>query len=297
MLLDVSPFVPILPVKVCITCGEVKPHSAFSKTRAKSDGLCPICKECDHKRRRARYAAHAEEEREAKRQYYAENRDELLAQKRADRAANPEKYRERDRKRLARPVNREKKRERARKYYAADPEKHRRQARESQARHKERRSAYNRQYRTANAEKLKEYVRSYQKEWGHSDRGKEVRRAIKLRYRARKSGLLDNFTPADWQYALDYFGGCCAACGRQPGLWHTLAADHWIPLASSDCPGTVAWNIVPLCHGNDGCNNQKFSNNPADWLIEKFGPRKGRAILRKIEAFLESRKPDTEATA
>jgi len=34
---------------------------------------------------------------------------------------------------------------------------------------------------------------------------------------------------------------------------------------------------------------------PSDWLIEKFGKRKGRAILKKIEAYLEERKREVDA--
>lgn len=160
---------------------------------------------------------------------------------------------------------------------------------------------YQTQYRNNNRESLRKWQRQnyadnreilQRRHKGYIANHPEVRRANWHKRRARKLSLPDTLSTADWRYALDYFGGCCAACGRQPGLWHTLAADHWIPLTSPDCPGTVAWNIVPLCHGNDGCNNQKFNNAAADWLIEKFGPRKGRAILRKIEAFLESRKPD-----
>ena len=70
-----------------------------------------------------------------------------------------------------------------------------------------------------------------------------------------------------------------------------MAMDHWIPIVSPDCPGTVPWNIVPLCGGAGGCNNSKSDRNAAEWLIGKFGKRKGRAILRKIEAFLDSRCP------
>jgi hypothetical protein len=63
---------------------------------------------------------------------------------------------------------------------------------------------------------------------------------------------------------------------------------------SPSCPGTVPWNTVPLCHGVGGCNNQKNDSDATKWLIGKFGKRKGLAILKRIEAFLDSRKPDQE---
>lgn len=114
---------------------------------------------------------------------------------------------------------------------------------------------------------------------------------------AEKRGLCADFTLQDWNAALDYFDNHCAACGRQPGLWHTLAMDHWIPLSSQDCPGTVPWNMVPLCHGQGGCNNSKHKRNARVWLIDKFGKRKGMAILRRIETYLESRKPPMTESA
>lgn len=268
MFLEVySQVLGVSTLKVCITCGKEKSKHEFSKSRAKKDGLHPVCKGCDHARRRAHYAAHADEERQKKREYYAENQESILAYQSSDRAANPEKYRARDHKR-----DRAKTNERKRGYYAADPDKHRRIARESYARNPEARHLRNR-------------------EWRDTERGKLVARTLRIRYYARKRSLPDEFTTADWQAALNYFGGCCAVCGRPQGLWHTLAADHWIPLNSPDCPGTVDWNIVPLCHGNGGCNNSKQNRPAAEWLVEKFGPRKGRAILRKIEAFLDSRRP------
>lgn len=149
----------------------------------------------------------------------------------------------------------------------------------------------NRAWYEANRDRATEMGKAWRKANLDSSRATYHRRL------ARKHSLPDTFTAADWQRVFDHFGGCCAACGRQPGLWHTLAADHWVPLTSPDCPGTVAWNIVPLCHGNGGCNNTKNAKNPSEWVIERFGKRKGRAILKRIEAFLDSRRPDSEASA
>lgn len=106
-----------------------------------------------------------------------------------------------------------------------------------------------------------------------------------LRRRARKRDLPDTLTPTQWQHALDYFNGCCAVCGRPPGLFHTLAADHWIPLSSPDCPGTVAMNMIPLCHGQSGCNNSKGDKPAQQWLEQGYGKRKARQILAHIEDF------------
>lgn len=108
-------------------------------------------------------------------------------------------------------------------------------------------------------------------------------------YRAKrealKAGLPTTLTAEQWQRALDYFNGCCAACGRPPGFWHTIAADHWFPLSKGG--STTALNIVPLCHSTGGCNNSKRDKNAEEWLIDRFGKRKGRAILKRILDYFE----------
>lgn len=108
---------------------------------------------------------------------------------------------------------------------------------------------------------------------------------ITRRYFSRKANRPDNFTEKDWQFALDHFGGCCAVCCRPPGLFHTLAMDHWIPISSSHCPGTIPANMIPLCHGINGCNNSKHNRDPESWLIAKYGKKRGCAILSKIHRF------------
>lgn len=105
------------------------------------------------------------------------------------------------------------------------------------------------------------------------------------RYQTRKRQLPAIFTVKDWRRCADYFKGYCAVCGRPAGLWHTLAMDHWIPLSSPECPGTISTNIVPLCHGQDGCNNSKSSKGAVVWLTERYGPRKAKQILARVEAY------------
>jgi ribosomal protein L37AE/L43A len=104
-------------------------------------------------------------------------------------------------------------------------------------------------------------------------------------YRSRKRSLPNTFTARDWQRALDYWGHCCAVCGRPRGLWHTLSQDHWIPLTHPDCPGTTPSNMLPLCCGTDGCNNSKGSKHPRVWLKEKFGTRRATRKWAEIEAY------------
>lgn len=124
--------------------------------------------------------------------------------------------------------------------------------------------------------------------YNSTSNGKVSVKVRRQRYRAKKRALDNTFSQKDWDVAIKYFNGRCAVCGRQPGFQHTLAADHWIPLSSPDCPGTVPMNVIPLCHGQDGCNNSKSNKMPLDWLIQKYGKRKAAKTLRKIEGFFDS---------
>lgn len=104
-------------------------------------------------------------------------------------------------------------------------------------------------------------------------------------YLVRKRQLLNHFTAKDWDRCLTYWNYQCAICGRPRGLWHTLAQDHWIPLTHPECPGTVPHNILPLCHGEGGCNNSKGKKLPLVWLQEKLGKRRAAKKLAEIQAY------------
>lgn len=104
-------------------------------------------------------------------------------------------------------------------------------------------------------------------------------------YLARKRSLPIAFSNSDWEDALDYWGYQCAICGRPRGLWHTLAQDHWIPLSDPRCPGTLPTNILPLCHGEGGCNNSKGNKDPIRWLEERLGKRRAAQKLAQIQAY------------
>lgn len=149
----------------------------------------------------------------------------------------------------------------------------------------------------------------YQREWRgtNPDYQRKRQRDNPIRYRlyrqnrdARKLALRNDFTPEQQRIALEYFGYVCAACGRPfSDLFgeRTLALDHWIPLASPDCPGTTATNMIPLCHGVDGCNTTKQDRDPKEWLISRFGKRKAREILARVEAYFAEALALAEAEA
>lgn len=187
----------------------------------------------------------------------------------------------------------DKRREYERKWAANNKEKRRRSSREwrnrniEEQRKRERAVKRNdpnhskraRDWEKKNPEKKKENRREYAKN------NRDKLKSILNRYVARKRSLADDFSEDDWQFALNYFNGCCAVCGRSAGFWHTLAMDHWVPLNNPDCPGTIPRNIIPLCHGVDGCNNSKHDKSPHEWLTQKYGKKKAGAILNRIHGY------------
>ncbi len=142
--------------------------------------------------------------------------------------------------------------------------------------------------------------REKSREWERRARAKNpltfrvAGRIKQARRRARARHYPDTWTLADSRFALAYWQGCCAVCGRAEGFWYTIALDHWIPLTDPACPGTVPGNLVPLCHAKKGipsalarpCNNHKGPAAPQTWLQDTYGPVKGRKHWRAIERFL-----------
>lgn len=146
-------------------------------------------------------------------------------------------------------------------------------------------------YRSRNREAVLRRTREYKA--NNPDKARNYRDANRAAFalyaRTRKdrvAGLPHTLTKEQWQFALDYFGGCCAVCGRSLyGVLHTPAIDHWIPISDPRCPGSVAANAIPLCHGVGGCNNSKHDRDPEEWLIATLGNKRARAILAKIQAY------------
>lgn len=146
---------------------------------------------------------------------------------------------------------------------------------------------YQREYRKTYVKppKTRQRQRDYNKEYLKNN--PDVFTEKEQRRRAKKNKLPASFTIDDWDRCVAYFNGCCAVCGRPPGLWHTLAQDHWIPVVKGG--GYTTSNIVPLCHGIDGCNNSKKAKDANEWLLERFGKRKANNIAHRIESYFEWR--------
>lgn len=164
---------------------------------------------------------------------------------------------------------------------------------ENKERIRGRKLAADKRWRKDNRQK----ITAGQREWArkYPEKAKRLKRVATNRRRARKEGLLDTFTSDDYKRMIEYWHGCCAVCGRQLNdLFgeHKAAIDHWIPIAKNG--PTTSDNIVPLCHGVGGCNNSKSGKFPEDWLIEKFGKRKAKQILERIQTYFEWVKSNNE---
>jgi len=271
--------------KRCTKCGEAYPLTSehWHRDKNKSDGFHSYCKMCACERRRQYSKVNADKVRESRRKYYESNADKVRERNHRYYEANADKLRES--KRQYRESNADKERKRQRKYYEANADKILERQRQYYEANAEKVLEYQRQYRETNPDKLRERQRRYYKTNPDKAKVKTHRR------HARKRDLPDTMTAQDWRYALDYFNGCCAVCGRQLNdLFgeHTAAMDHWIPLASPDCPGTIPSNVVPLCHGVSSCNLSKGAKDAQAWLVETYGTRKGKQIMARIEAYFAS---------
>lgn len=145
-------------------------------------------------------------------------------------------------------------------------------------------NAVTRDWQRKNPHKVRKYIRDYFKRNGY----KNAKISLEKRKGYLESSIVD-LTLEQWEYALNYFHGCCAVCGRQLkdllGT-HTAAQDHWQPLSKGG--DTTALNIVPLCHGLGGCNNKKSNKLPDEWLVAEFGKRKANKILKRIQEYFNS---------
>lgn len=148
----------------------------------------------------------------------------------------------------------------------------------------------------------KDYHNEYSRRW--AKKHPEQRRATERRYakkhpekavlvsakrRALKRLTKASLTTQEWKRCLDYWHNRCAACGKEADLFTVIAQDHWHPLSKGGAHS--ATNIVPLCHTrpNGGeqrcCNVSKRNRPPEEWVIWRFGERKGRQILARIDAY------------
>jgi hypothetical protein len=275
-----------IPLKRCRMCNEQFPatHEYFQRDKTRKDGLRYRCKECEQIGRRQQQkrvnpvveidgillkrCAHCQQLHLATTEFFG-----------ADKAASSGltswcKSCRLDYQRTHTFVRSEEQKKR----YNESAKKYQRKS-------NGRRREYQRAYRLSNPDKMREKWRR------QALKNPEARKARGARRRSRKRNAPTNFSHNDWMRCLEYWGGCCAVCGRPPGLWHRLALDHWIPLSNPECPGTIPTNIVPLCHSKQGgegsCNATKSALDGLTWLIWKLGARQGKKKFAEIQAYFK----------
>lgn len=294
--------------KLCRKCLEVYPatHEYFYESKGE---LTSPCKHCRAEQGKEQYEANKEAYNAKSRQYYADNKERISEQNR--------EYREKNKDRIAASQkryyeeNRELHNERTRQYYQKNRARIYAKNREYKERNKEWYREYDREYRIKNKERIyeqkKQWVKKnrdginashrafyrlnrakiaqWQREYAKAYPEKKVIR--EARRRARKRQLPSTFTAQDWQFCIEYFNYTCAVCGCQlRDMFGNIEphADHWIPLANPDCPGTVPRNMVCLCNS---CNLSKGAKLPEKWLTEGYGAKKAKQILQRIQNYFE----------
>jgi hypothetical protein len=152
----------------------------------------------------------------------------------------------------------EEERARDRKRYADDPDGRKQIGKADRIAHPEKFRIRHQQWRRDNPEKAREHGR-----------------ISTMRHRSRMRQLPTTFTQEDANFALQYWSDGCAVCGAKKGFWIGLAFDHWIPVSSPNCPGTVAENMLVLCQAIKGapfgtpcCNQSKHKK------MQKYGSQK-----------------------
>lgn len=283
-----------IPLKQCSKCKEWFPrtHEFFPFRKEAPDGLRGMCFPCYRTMKRQTVERSIDHYKATRGLYYDEHKDYLLKKNKEWREANPERVK----------ANRDK-------WRSENYERVLELNNQSNARHRDKINARSREYYNENKEKCHArgknyYQRNTEKVLVRTKRNRNLKPEVynltaKLRHqrrKARKVALPDTFTQDDWQKALDYFDNQCAVCGRRADFWTKLAMDHWIPLSNPSCPGTVAKNIVPLCNCHNGgenpagkppCNQSKHGSLPEAWLVSRYGKRKAKQILERIQAYFD----------
>lgn len=281
-----------MPTRKCRVCGATYPATTeyFVGNKGSLYGVDRICWEC---------------KRKAHRKYREENREALRERGRTYREENRELLREKTRQRVSENFdevheyrkqyhekNKEKLNEWNRNYYYENREKEIERMRVYREKNREAKRALDLRRYYEQSEEARDQKLAAKREWNTKNRDKirlqnqkwrlenPYKHAVNKQLRkARERGLPNTLTIAEWQAALDYFGGRCAYCGSEG----ELSQDHYVPLSDPDCPGTVVQNILPACRG---CNSSKKNLPPAQWLRRKFDEQ-AKEIEQRIKAYFE----------
>ena len=124
----------------------------------------------------------------------------------------------------------------------------------------------------------KDYYRQAGYTWrkNNIDKARESQRRVEQRRRARKNGLLTDYTEEQWDHCKKFFNNKCAYCGDTSNIHQ----DHFVPLSKGGA--YTASNVLPACQK---CNCSKGNKNFHEWFL--FCDSYTEQRLRKIEEYLE----------
>lgn len=270
---------PIIPQKTCTKCGLEFP-ATLEFFMAHKGGLYSQCHDCRRLSKRESHVRNREHNNERTAKWADENRDYKREMDRAYYVEHSEVIKERVKQwRIDNPNSRKQ-------AYWENPSMYRAYSRKHYAKNPEPYKANAKAWRSKNRERHNELNREWDKSHPESARRKSAKR------RAIKRQAITRWTTTDERHALEYFDYKCAICGKSIGLWSMLVFDHWIPMAGGG--NNTPDNLVPICHskkdGQGTCNESKADRNPADWLTERYGKRKAKTILARIQAYFDSLK-------
>lgn len=128
-----------------------------------------------------------------------------------------------------------------------------------------------------------------QEKW--PSRGRKGNRSERVSQATRNSRLKDlprAFTLNDQRRAYAFFNLQCAVCQKpfegSVGV-RDVVFDHWIPVSSELCPGTIPTNMIPLCRQ---CNNRKRKLMPEEWIELEYEADEAKVILSRIADYFAS---------
>ncbi len=243
----------------------------FCTDKRSRDGLTAECRECHRVRVR-------QNNRNRRRDNPDAEREKAKLSSRLFRKRHPEVISENNKN--WREKNPDKRRTNADRYRDNNRERLRIKSRQWYADHREEERLRKKNSQPSEMTILKSRERSKQRRINHPE---TMRHDAHIR-RSRKKLLPATFTTNDWQYALDYFHGVCAYCGNPPSMFDNdsvLHQEHFRALSKGG--GYTPDNIIPACQN---CNISKKDRDAKEWLIWKFGKRKTKVILTKIQNYL-----------
>jgi 5-methylcytosine-specific restriction endonuclease McrA len=152
-------------------------------------------------------------------------------------------------------------------------------ARASRLNNREKDLERKRQWRIDNPDKVKAG-------WQRFYRRNPNAKAAQAKQRHQRTRELPNWFPLIHKYeCLKAWSFCCAYCGESQAMRSSIVWDHYIPLISPACIGTVRKNMLPAC---THCNSQKNDILPEKWIHSKFGAERASIILRAIQEYFDS---------